>query len=235
MQYAIVTDLNRCVGCLSCSVACKSANGVPVGEFWNRVLRVGPFPKYEGATSPDSAMYFLPVSCQHCDNPPCVEVCPTGASSKLEDGTVQIDADACIGCQLCVPACPYGARSLNEELNVVEKCTLCHSKIEEDELPACVMQCCARARFFGDLDEGIDSFRAPADPSKFDGDKSYEAGLHNYVTYGEYCKAYGDDEVHYLPDEDGNGPMFPYIVRDRAWQEAEVSITETPSWAVANS
>jgi Fe-S-cluster-containing dehydrogenase component len=235
-QYAVITDLNRCTGCLACTVACKAQNGAPIGNFWIRAMRVGPTAKADGCGDwPDVDMYFLPMQCQHCESPECVSVCPTGASVKTDNGTVQIDPDTCIGCQACVPACPYGVRYLNEELNVVEKCTLCKDITAEGGLPACVQQCGARARFYGDLDEGIDSFRAPADPSKFDGDKSYEAGLHNYVTYGEYCKAYGDDEVHYLPDEDGNGPMFPYIVRDRAWQEAEVSITETPSWAVANS
>lgn len=218
MQYAIITDLNRCVGCLSCSVACKAANDVPVGEFWNKVLRVGPFPTVEGGTFAESAMYFLPVTCQHCTNPQCVEVCPTGASVKLEDGTVQVDPDACIGCQACIPACPYGVRYLNDDKGVVEKCTMCHDKLEKDELPQCVQQCCARARFFGDLDEGLDSFRAPADPQAFfEGDKSYENTQHTFVTFGEYCKAYDEEEVYRLPD-DGNGPNCAYVLRGRAWQ-----------------
>ena len=90
-QYAILTDLNRCVGCLGCSVACKVVNGVEIGSFWNKVLRIGPFPDGEGAQFPDVYTYFLPVTCQHCENPACVKVCPTGASQKLPDGTVQID------------------------------------------------------------------------------------------------------------------------------------------------
>ena len=89
MRNAIVTDLNRCVGCLSCSVACKAANSVPVGNFWNKVLRIGPNPKAEGGQCPDVEMYFLPMGCQHCENPECVAVCPTEASHVLEDGTVQ--------------------------------------------------------------------------------------------------------------------------------------------------
>ena len=106
-QKAIITDLNRCVGCLGCTVACKVVNGVPVGQYWVRTLRVGPVPKVEGGQFPDVDMYFLPMQCQHCANPKCVEVCPTGASKKMEDGTVQIDKEACIGCQACVPACPW--------------------------------------------------------------------------------------------------------------------------------
>ena len=99
-NYAIITDLNRCTGCLACTVACKAINGVDVGNFWIKTLRVGPHPIEGGSgTFPDVEMYFLPVQCQHCENPECVTVCPTGASHKLEDGTVQIDKSKCIGCQ----------------------------------------------------------------------------------------------------------------------------------------
>ena len=70
-QYTIVTDLNRCVSCLNCMVACKEANDVPIGNFWIKILRVGPNPKFEGAEYPDVEMYYLPVSCQHCKNPSC--------------------------------------------------------------------------------------------------------------------------------------------------------------------
>ena len=112
-QYAIVTDLNRCVGCMACMVACKAVNNVQIGNFWNKVLRVGPTKKADYVHTNDVEMYYLPVSCQHCQNPECVAVCPTGASVKLDDGTVQIDAEQCIGCQACVSACPYGVRYLN--------------------------------------------------------------------------------------------------------------------------
>ncbi len=127
-NYAINTDLNRCTGCLACTVACKAINGVDVGNFWIKTLRVGPHPIEGGSgTFPDVEMYFLPVQCQHCENPECVSVCPTGASHIREDGTIQIDKDKCIGCQFCAMACPYGVRYLNEEERVVEKCTLCES------------------------------------------------------------------------------------------------------------
>ena len=118
-QYAIATDLNRCVGCLACSAACKSANEVPIGNFWNKTLRIGPNPTKGGSGQfPDVELYFLTVQCQHCANPACVEVCPTGASHKLEDGTVQIDKSKCIGCQFCAMACPYGVRYLNQDQGV---------------------------------------------------------------------------------------------------------------------
>ncbi|MEE0477843.1 MAG: 4Fe-4S dicluster domain-containing protein, partial [Adlercreutzia sp.] len=107
---AIVTDLNRCVGCLACMVACKAVNNVPIGSYWNKVLRIGPSLKPGATSAHDVEMYYLPVQCQHCENPECVKVCPTGASHKLEDGTVQIDKSKCIGCQFCAMACPYGVR-----------------------------------------------------------------------------------------------------------------------------
>ena len=128
-NYAIITDLNRCTGCLACTVACKAINGVDVGNFWIKTLRVGPHPIEGGSgTFPDVEMYFLPVQCQHCENPECVKVCPTEASHVAEDGTIQIDKDKCIGCQFCAMACPYGVRYLNQTERVVEKCTLCEPR-----------------------------------------------------------------------------------------------------------
>ena len=113
-RYAIVTDLNRCVGCQACSAACKTINGVMPGDFWIKTLRIGPTPKEGGSGDwPDVEMYFLPIQCQHCEDPECVKVCPTQASHVTEDGTVQIDKDKCIGCQFCAMACPYGVRYLN--------------------------------------------------------------------------------------------------------------------------
>ena len=139
MTKAIITDLNRCVGCLACSVACKAVNNVPIGSYWNKVVRVGPNPIPGGSGQyPDVYMYFLPISCQHCENPECVKVCPTEASHVAEDGTIQIDKDKCIGCQFCAMACPYGVRYLNQTERVVEKCTLCEQRTSQGELPQCV-------------------------------------------------------------------------------------------------
>lgn len=219
-QYAIVTDLNRCVGCLGCSVACKVVNDVPVGSFWNKVLRVGPFPKTEGAEFPDVYHYFLPVTCQHCENPECVKVCPTGASQKMPDGTVQVDKEKCIGCQFCAMACPYGVRYLNETERVVEKCTLCQQKIAQNELPQCVAQCGARARFFGDLEQGIDSFKG-AGRVAIGTDTSYDAVLkEGFTTFGELCDPYAEEDVHHLPNV-GNNPAFVYVLRGNTWKGEE--------------
>jgi Fe-S-cluster-containing dehydrogenase component len=219
-QYAIVTDVNRCVGCLACSVACKALNGVPVGNFWNKTLRIGPNPKYEGAQWPDVDMYFLTVQCQHCEDPECVKVCPTQASHKLEDGTVQIDKAKCIGCQFCVMSCPYGVRYLNEEERVVEKCTLCEPKISQGELPACVAQCGGRARFFGDLEQGIENFEAPYTVDITEGDPSYDKTVNNRIKLKDIVRDYSDDQVHMLTNV-GNNPSFRYIVRKHIWQGEE--------------
>ena len=218
-QYAILTDLNRCVGCLGCSVACKVVNGVEIGSFWNKVLRIGPFPDSEGAQFPDVYTYFLPVTCQHCENPACVKVCPTGASQKLPDGTVQIDKEKCIGCQFCAMACPYGVRYLNEEERVVEKCTLCEQKIAQGELPQCVAQCGARARYFGDLEQGLDSFVGAGKVSIAE-DAGYDEMLSKFCTYGEIAKPYTDSDVHHLPNV-GNDPSFLYILRNHEWKGEE--------------
>lgn len=181
-RNCIVVNIDRCTGCYACQIACKGKNDVDLGVNWNRVLMQGPFGEY-----PDMTYYALPAMCQQCENAPCIEVCPTGASYR-EDGTgiVLIDEDACIGCQTCIPACPYDVRTYNASKNVVEKCTLCNDLVAKGELPACVKSCSAGARFFGDLD----------DP---DSDASKELAK------------YDDADIHALKDE-GNSPTTRYIM-----------------------
>ena len=205
-QYAIVTDLNRCVGCLACSTACKAVNGVPIGSFWCKTLRIGPNASIEGVNKADGSdyLYFLTVQCQHCENPACVNVCPTEASHKTADGTVQVDKEKCIGCQFCAMACPYGVRYLNEEERVVEKCTLCEQRIAQGELPQCVAQCGGIARFFGDVEQGI---------ANFDGPQLGESR----TKLKDFVEPYTDADVHQLPDV-GNAPSFAYILRNHTWQ-----------------
>ena len=203
-QLAICTDIDRCVGCLACSVACKVVNDVPIGNFWNKTLRVGPFPKPGGSGQyPDVTHYFLNIQCQHCANPECVHVCPTEASYKAADGTVQIDKSKCIGCQFCVMACPYGVRSLNKEEGVVEKCTLCQQRTAQGELPQCVSQCSGMARWYGDADKGIESFKGPRGE-----------------TLGHCLEPYSKDQIFKLPDV-GNGPSLCDILRNSPWQGQE--------------
>ena len=203
-NYAIITDLNRCTGCLACTVACKAINGVDVGNFWIKTLRVGPHPIEGGSgTFPDVEMYFLPVQCQHCENPECVKVCPTEASHVAEDGTIQIDKDKCIGCQFCAMACPYGVRYPNQTERVVEKCTLCEQRTSQGELPQCVSQCCGMARWYGDAEQGIESFEGPR------GER-----------LGDFVNDFTEDQVYKLTDV-GNGPSMFYIMRNIKWQGVE--------------
>ena len=167
-KLGLVIDLDTCVGCQACVTACKGWNdqgygaplsdqdpygAAPSGTFLNRVH------SYQ-ITPEDAAPIIvnMPRSCLHCDDAPCVTVCPTGASYKrTEDGIVLVNEDACIGCGLCAWACPYGARELDAAAGVMKKCTLCVDRIynenlpEEDREPACVRTCPTGARHFGDF------------------------------------------------------------------------------------
>ncbi|MEW5880398.1 MAG: 4Fe-4S dicluster domain-containing protein [Pseudomonadota bacterium] len=178
-RWAMVVDLRRCVGCQTCTAACKVTNATPPGVQWRRVLdiEVGEYPNVRRA--------FVPVGCQHCDDPPCARVCPTTATKKRADGIVTMDYDLCIGCAYCAVSCPYQARyrtlratfaygepiesevrTLDEErLAVATKCTFCVDTIDAGlaqgltpgvdpaATPACVNACIARAMSFGDLDD----------------------------------------------------------------------------------
>lgn len=168
VKLGLVIDLDTCVGCHACVVSCKGWNtenyGAPLsdmdaygenpsGTFLNRVHAYEVTPE----VGPAQTIHF-PKSCLHCEDAPCVTVCPTGASYKrAEDGIVLVNEDACIGCGLCAWACPYGARELDKAAGVMKKCTLCVDRIynenlpEEDREPACVRTCPAGARHFGDL------------------------------------------------------------------------------------
>ena len=106
-KYAMVVDLTRCQGCRACTEACKVENNTGQGMFWMHVFR------FEEGTYPDTRMSFLPRACQHCDNAPCVKVCPTGSRYKRDDGLVLTDPDRCIGCRYCELACPYGVNYFN--------------------------------------------------------------------------------------------------------------------------
>ncbi|WP_080803238.1 4Fe-4S dicluster domain-containing protein [Arabiibacter massiliensis] len=184
-RNAIVVDLNRCIGCYGCEVACKQENDVPLGSYWSRVTPVGP-----SGTFPHIQQCWLPTMCQQCENAPCIEVCPTGASYRDEEtGVVLVSEENCIGCKSCLSACPYGVRTFYEEAGTVHKCTLCKPLTDAGELPACVKACCGEARFYGDLDDpDSDASRALA--------------------------AYGEADLHALAD-DGNKPSTVYILSSK--------------------
>ncbi|MDL0136063.1 4Fe-4S dicluster domain-containing protein [Halobacterium salinarum] len=176
-NYGLVIDQERCIGCQTCAMTCKQENNVPMGQFWNRVLTVGgehvdtPSGTYpEDGESGDLDMNYQPTACQHCENAPCVKVCPVNATYTRDDGIVKIDYDKCMGCRYCMAACPYNARVFNWDepehrpedgtgdvaerpQGVVEKCTFCSHRVEDGLDPACVVNCPADARIFGDLDD----------------------------------------------------------------------------------
>lgn len=185
-KLGLVIDLDTCVGCHACVVSCKEWNtggyGAPladenpygggtVGAFLNRVHMF----EAKGEEGPAQVTHF-PKSCLHCEDAPCVTVCPTGASYKRgEDGIVLVNEDACIGCGLCAWACPYGAREMDPAAGVMKKCTLCVDRIyndniaEEDRIPSCVRTCPAGARHFGDFsDPESDVSRLSAERGGFD-------------------------------------------------------------------
>ncbi len=172
-KLGLVIDLDTCVGCHACVISCKGWNtenyGAPLsdqdaygaasGTFLNRVHSYQVQPLAESAkVQPAAQTIHFPKSCLHCEDAPCVTVCPTGASYKrVEDGIVLVNESDCIGCGLCAWACPYGARELDQEAGVMKKCTLCVDRIynenlpEVDREPACVRTCPAGARHFGDF------------------------------------------------------------------------------------
>jgi len=173
-RYGMAFDLKGCIACHACSVACKSNNNLPNGVWYHTVVTDGGayMDTARGEYPADLHRMYYPTGCMHCSNAPCVEVCPTGATYKREDGIVAVNVEACIGCGACVSACPYEARTLLEEdpgyvvdfplgdwdapkhvAGTVEKCTFCANRIDRGEVPACMECCPGNARFWGDLDD----------------------------------------------------------------------------------
>ncbi|MGI9426782.1 MAG: 4Fe-4S dicluster domain-containing protein [Hyphomicrobiaceae bacterium] len=178
-RYGMTVDVNRCVGCQTCTIACKHANDTTPGVQWRSVLDV------EQGAFPDVRRFFLVVGCQHCAEPPCVPVCPTGATAQRADGLVTMDHDLCIGCAYCAVACPYQARTIvhedthyfksktrqeaetshPERIGTIQKCTFCIDRVDEgqrrglvpgedlDVTPACASSCIAQAIKFGDFND----------------------------------------------------------------------------------
>lgn len=148
-RYAMVVDLRKCIGCQACTVSCSMENLPPIGQFRTTVLQ------YEVSQGDDlpPAMLSLPRLCNHCDEPPCVPVCPVQATFQRTDGVVLIDNERCVGCGYCVQACPYDARFINHETQTADKCTFCEHRLEAGLLPACVESCVGGARVIGDMND----------------------------------------------------------------------------------
>ena len=175
MRLGMTIDTQRCIGCHTCAVACKVENNLPEQVWWNRILTVGgEIMDTPSGDYPNCEMSFRPLACQHCENPACTKVCPVGATYKdPETGIVRQDYDKCIGCRMCMAACPYtGVRSFNwqepaaytsetlggegvpaHQKHTVEKCVFCAHRVARGLDPACIATCPGRARAFGDLDD----------------------------------------------------------------------------------
>ena len=167
-NYAMAIDINKCIGCGRCAAACKAENKVPDSPHYVRTWVERYVVPREGETMVDSPnggidgfpdlppvdtlkTFFAPKLCNHCANPPCVQVCPVGATFQTRDGVVLVDEAYCVGCRYCIQACPYGARFMHPEKMVADKCTFCYHRITKGLLPACVEVCPTQARVFGDL------------------------------------------------------------------------------------
>ena len=163
-KWGMVVDTRLCIGCQSCTVACKAENKTPLGSFRThvKIMESGKYPK--------TTKRFAPMLCMHCEKPPCRDICPTGATYKRRDGLVLINYEKCIGCGYCLDACPYDARYLNPKKvsagngGVVEwganraeskadKCTFCAHRLDKGIEPACANTCVGGARQFGDFDD----------------------------------------------------------------------------------
>lgn len=168
--YGMGIDPSRCIGCGRCMEACKTENHVPPephfvrtwveryvirenGETTVEAIAPGAQPPAPESFAEKGVLrtFFVPKLCNHCANPPCVQVCPVGATFVTPDGVVLVDQEYCIGCRYCIQACPYGARFLHPETRTAEKCTFCYHRLVRGLVPACVEVCPSGARIFGDL------------------------------------------------------------------------------------
>ncbi len=146
-RYGMLIDLRRCIGCQACTVSCSVENQMPAGQFRTTVRQYQVF-EYE---KNQATNVVLPRLCNHCDNPPCIPVCPVQATFQRKDGIVVVDNKKCVGCAYCVQACPYEARFINSETGTADKCNFCAHRLEAGLLPGCVESCVGGARIIGDL------------------------------------------------------------------------------------
>jgi Fe-S-cluster-containing dehydrogenase component len=146
-NYGFVIDLKKCIGCHACTIACKAEHDIPVGvnRCWVKTVEKGRFP--------DAQRLFLPVLCNQCADAPCMNICPTSALFRRNDGIVDLHGDSCIGCKACMAACPYDQLFIDPNTRTAEKCNFCANRVENQLEPACVSVCPTECRIFGDLDD----------------------------------------------------------------------------------
>ncbi len=146
-RLGFVLDSGSCIGCHACTVACKSEHDVPLGvnRTWLKYVETGEYP--------DSDRHFSVMRCNHCDDAPCMTICPTSALFRADNGVVDFDDDNCIGCKACMNACPYDAIYLNPETSTAHKCNFCNHRVTEGLEPSCVIVCPTQAIRVGDLDD----------------------------------------------------------------------------------
>lgn len=154
-QYGFFIDSSRCTGCKTCELACKDFKDLGPEVSFRRIYEYagGDWQEDNGVWHQNVFAYYLSISCNHCDDPACTKVCPSGAMHKREDGFVVVDEDVCIGCRYCHMACPYGAPQYNAEKGHMTKCDGCYSRVAEGKQPICVESCPLRALEFGPIEE----------------------------------------------------------------------------------
>lgn len=155
-QMGFYLDSTLCTGCKTCMIACKDKNDLKKGVNWRRVTEYtgGDWMKVGDAYQQNIFSYNLSISCNHCEEPICVENCPTTAMHKDEKtGIVSVNRNKCVGCRYCEWACPYGAPQYNSDLGIMTKCDLCFDYLEKGETPACVAACPNRALHYGEISQ----------------------------------------------------------------------------------
>ncbi len=150
-RYGLVFDLERCNGCQTCTIACKAENHIEHGSWMRVEMKDGQRLDTPVGKFPYLTMDYLPSTCMHCQDPPCLKACPVDAISRQDNGVVILDSDKCNGCQACLTACPYNSILWIEADKVATKCHLCTPRIKQGLEPFCVQCCETKAIYFGDL------------------------------------------------------------------------------------
>ncbi len=213
-KYAMAIDLNRCVGCHACSVACKAEWELQDDNSRCWVKPVGP-----EIIDDEIGFTFYTGLCNHCDIPTCVSECPTGATYKKDDGTVVVDKDLCIGCGNCIVACPYNARYNSKIDKKVEKCTFCDERVALGKDPACVETCPTNARIFGNMeDKNSEVFKKIFNEKSYPlSSKQFDIGPNIYYTAKE--KDFKLLAKHYIPTESKISPA------NKSWRMLKPLVT----------